>query len=138
LENYELSEGRSPGETTLSDIPAVLASRKDMCDNMVNQFFIVLVKIIFLLIFTWCCELQSLSESHIPTALIERLVAAGKKEHPPVCAILGGILGQVGSVLTSKLLKSLFAFTYLLYYGCHRYFVFCFVVRLACPTLGNN
>jgi hypothetical protein len=51
LENYELSEGRSPGETTLSDIPAVLARRKDMCDNMVRQFFIVLVKIIFLLIF---------------------------------------------------------------------------------------
>ncbi|CAN6371986.1 unnamed protein product, partial [Urochloa humidicola] len=31
LENYELSEGRTPGETTLSDIPAVLARRKDMC-----------------------------------------------------------------------------------------------------------
>ncbi|KAI4967718.1 hypothetical protein ZWY2020_016967 [Hordeum vulgare] len=32
--------------------------------------------------------------SQIPTALLERLLAAGKKEHPPVCAILGGILGQ--------------------------------------------
>ncbi|CAO2141718.1 unnamed protein product [Urochloa humidicola] len=70
LENYELSEGRTPGETTLSDIPAVLARRKDMCDKM------------------------SLSESQIPSALLERLLAAGKKEHPPVCAILGGILGQ--------------------------------------------
>ncbi|KAK3143299.1 hypothetical protein QOZ80_4AG0298650 [Eleusine coracana subsp. coracana] len=70
LENYESSEGRSPGETTLSDAPAVLAQRKDMCDRM------------------------SFNESQIPTALIERLVAAGKKEHPPVCAILGGILGQ--------------------------------------------
>ncbi|PAN42527.1 hypothetical protein PAHAL_8G163000 [Panicum hallii] len=70
LENYELSEGRSPGETTLSDIAAVLSRRKDMCDKM------------------------SLSESQIPTALMERLLAAGKKEHPPVCAILGGILGQ--------------------------------------------
>ncbi|GJN25960.1 hypothetical protein PR202_gb13850 [Eleusine coracana subsp. coracana] len=71
LENYESSEGRSsPGETTLSDAPAILAQRKDMCDRM------------------------SFNESQIPTALIERLVAAGKKEHPPVCAILGGILGQ--------------------------------------------
>ncbi|OEL22866.1 Xylulose kinase [Dichanthelium oligosanthes] len=70
LENYELSEGRSPGETTLSDTPAVLARMKDMCDKM------------------------SLHESKIPSALVERLLAAGKKEHPPVCAILGGILGQ--------------------------------------------
>ncbi|XP_044354471.1 uncharacterized protein [Triticum aestivum] len=70
LESYELSEGREPGETTFCDLPAVLAQRKDMCDRM------------------------SLSESQIPTALLERLLAAGKKEHPPVCAILGGILGQ--------------------------------------------
>uniref|UniRef100_A0A8I6XK59 Ubiquitin-like 1-activating enzyme E1A n=1 Tax=Hordeum vulgare subsp. vulgare TaxID=112509 RepID=A0A8I6XK59_HORVV len=70
LESYELSEGRNPGETALSDLPAILAWRKDMCDRM------------------------SLSESQIPTALLERLLAAGKKEHPPVCAILGGILGQ--------------------------------------------
>jgi len=40
------------------------------------------------------CDNMSLSESQVLTALIERLVAAGKKEHPPVCAILGGILGQ--------------------------------------------
>ncbi|TVU25368.1 hypothetical protein EJB05_27862 [Eragrostis curvula] len=70
VENYELSEGRGPGETTLSDMPAVLARRKDMCDKM------------------------SFNESQIPTALMERLLAAGKREHPPVCAILGGILGQ--------------------------------------------
>ncbi|KAM3192229.1 hypothetical protein ACQJBY_069455 [Aegilops geniculata] len=70
LESYESSEGRNPGETSLSDLPAVLALRKDMCDRM------------------------SLDESRIPTSLLERLLAAGKKEHPPVCAILGGILGQ--------------------------------------------
>ncbi|KAM3212517.1 hypothetical protein ACQJBY_065523 [Aegilops geniculata] len=70
LESYESSEGRDPGETSLSDLPAVLALRKDMCDRM------------------------SLDESRIPTSLLERLLAAGKKEHPPVCAILGGILGQ--------------------------------------------
>ena len=39
LENYELSKGYGPGETTLSDIPAVLSQRKDMCDKMVYQFF---------------------------------------------------------------------------------------------------
>ncbi|EEE52135.1 hypothetical protein OsJ_33963 [Oryza sativa Japonica Group] len=70
LENYESSEGRNACEASLSDRPAVLALRKDMCDKM------------------------SLSESQIPTALLERLLAAGKKQHPPVCAILGGILGQ--------------------------------------------
>uniref|UniRef100_I1R0C6 THIF-type NAD/FAD binding fold domain-containing protein n=2 Tax=Oryza glaberrima TaxID=4538 RepID=I1R0C6_ORYGL len=70
LENYESSEGRNACEASLSDLPAVLALRKDMCDKM------------------------SSSESQIPTALLERLLAAGKKQHPPVCAILGGILGQ--------------------------------------------
>jgi ubiquitin-like 1-activating enzyme E1 A len=47
--------------------------------------------------FTWYGKLQSFNESQIPTALIERLLSSGKKEHPPVCAILGGILGQVCS-----------------------------------------
>ncbi|RCV14219.1 hypothetical protein SETIT_2G408000v2 [Setaria italica] len=76
--NYELSEGHCPGKTTLSDIPAVLAHMKDMCDKM------------------------SLNESQIPTALMKRLLAAGKKEHPPVCAILGGILGQVIKSISCK------------------------------------
>ncbi|KAG8089859.1 hypothetical protein GUJ93_ZPchr0011g28387 [Zizania palustris] len=70
LENYESSQGHGACEISLSDLPAVLALRKNMCYEM------------------------SLNESQIPTALLERLVAAGKKEHPPVCAILGGILGQ--------------------------------------------
>lgn len=43
LEDYELSERRSPGETTLSDMHAVLARRKDMCDKMVLKFFSVLI-----------------------------------------------------------------------------------------------
>ena len=38
--------------------------------------------------------MQSLNESHIPDALLERLVTNGR-EFPPVCAIIGGILGQV-------------------------------------------
>jgi hypothetical protein len=37
---------------------------------------------------------QSLNESHIPDALLERLVT-GTREFPPVCAVIGGILGQV-------------------------------------------
>lgn len=40
---------------------------------------------------------QSLNESHIPNALLERLVM-GAREFPPVCAIIGGILGQVNSL----------------------------------------
>ena len=37
---------------------------------------------------------QSLNESHIPDTLLERLVT-GTREFPPVCAVIGGILGQV-------------------------------------------
>lgn len=39
-------------------------------------------------------SLQSLNESQVPDALLERLVS-GQREFPPVCSILGGILGQV-------------------------------------------
>ena len=101
MESYELSEGRNPGETGLSDLPAVLAWRKDMCDRMVQLLLFVVLCVIesrFFRYFSCYCKLQSLSESQIPTALLERLLAAGKKEHPPVCAILGGILGQVGPI----------------------------------------
>lgn len=38
--------------------------------------------------------MQSLSESMIPDALLERLLSS-TTEFPPVCAIIGGILGQV-------------------------------------------
>lgn len=70
IERFELSEGRNPGETSISDLPLILKLRKELCDA------------------------QSLSESHIPTSLLERILVAGRKEHPPVCAILGGVLGQ--------------------------------------------
>ncbi|XP_072981603.1 SUMO-activating enzyme subunit 1A-like [Typha angustifolia] len=70
LEKFELAEGRNPGETSISDLPVILKLRKGMCDA------------------------QLLNESHVPTGLLERLLAAGRKEHPSVCAILGGILGQ--------------------------------------------
>lgn len=38
--------------------------------------------------------MQSLNESQIPDSLLERLVV-GMREFPPVCAVIGGILGQV-------------------------------------------
>ncbi|KAF9671731.1 hypothetical protein SADUNF_Sadunf12G0078800 [Salix dunnii] len=48
------------------------------------------------------CEEQSLNESHIPDTLLERLVM-GAKEFPPVCAIIGGTLGQeVIKAISSK------------------------------------
>ncbi|XP_026665874.1 SUMO-activating enzyme subunit 1B-1-like isoform X2 [Phoenix dactylifera] len=71
IERFELSEGRKPGETSISDLPLILRLRKELCDA------------------------QSLSESHVPVSLLERMLAAGGKEHPPVCATLGGVLGQV-------------------------------------------
>lgn len=70
IERFELSEGRSPGETSITDLPKILDLRKKLC------------------------EVQSLSESQIPVSLLERLLAAGTREHPPVCAVIGGILGQ--------------------------------------------
>lgn len=70
IEKFESSEGRCPGEISISDLPEVLKLRKEACDA------------------------QSLNETHVPTSLLEHLVAAGRKEYPPVCAILGGILGQ--------------------------------------------
>ncbi|CAA7404688.1 unnamed protein product [Spirodela intermedia] len=70
IENFEQSAGRKHGEISMSDLPDVLTLQKQLC------------------------EAQSLSESFIPASVLERLLAAGAREHPPVCAILGGILGQ--------------------------------------------
>ncbi|RWR80003.1 SUMO-activating enzyme subunit 1B-1-like protein [Cinnamomum micranthum f. kanehirae] len=69
IESFEQAEGRNPGETSLADLPTVLVLRKELC------------------------EAQSFNESQIPVGLLERLLA-GTREYPPVCAILGGILGQ--------------------------------------------
>lgn len=44
------------------------------------------------------CILQSVNESQVPDTLLGRLIA-GPSEFPPVCAIIGGILGQVASNL---------------------------------------
>ncbi|KAK6924654.1 THIF-type NAD/FAD binding fold [Dillenia turbinata] len=69
VERFEMIEGRNPGETSVADLPSVLKLRKEIC------------------------EAQSVNESFIPEALLGRLLA-GTREFPPVCAIVGGILGQ--------------------------------------------
>ncbi|KAL4278201.1 hypothetical protein GQ457_03G016540 [Hibiscus cannabinus] len=58
-----------PGETVTDDLPGILKLRKELC------------------------ETNSLDESQIPDGLVERLVR-DIAEYPPVCAIVGGILGQ--------------------------------------------
>ncbi|KAL0441910.1 UNVERIFIED_CONTAM: SUMO-activating enzyme subunitB-1 [Sesamum radiatum] len=60
---------RIPGETAAADLPNVQKLRKELC------------------------EAQSLDESQIPDSLLERLLE-GRREFPPVCAVIGGILGQ--------------------------------------------
>ncbi|KAG5234277.1 SUMO-activating enzyme [Salix suchowensis] len=63
---------------SIEDLPAVLKLKKELCEE------------------------QSLNESHIPDTLLERLVM-GAKEFPPVCAIIGGTLGQeVIKAISSK------------------------------------
>ncbi|XP_031374541.1 SUMO-activating enzyme subunit 1A isoform X3 [Punica granatum] len=69
IEKFEEKEGRSPGGVSITDLPAVLKLKNELC------------------------EAQSLKESQIPDALLERLVSS-QIEFPPVCAILGGVLGQ--------------------------------------------
>ncbi|GFZ03773.1 SUMO-activating enzyme 1A [Actinidia rufa] len=69
IERFEEAEGRNPGQTSIEDLPKVLKLRKEVC------------------------EAHSLNESSIPDLLLERLVT-GTREFPPVCAIVGGILGQ--------------------------------------------
>ncbi|KAL0415652.1 UNVERIFIED_CONTAM: SUMO-activating enzyme subunitB-1 [Sesamum latifolium] len=69
IEKFEELEGRIPGETSASDLPNVQKLRKELC------------------------EAQSLDESQIPDSLLERLLE-GRREFPPVCAVIGGILGQ--------------------------------------------
>ncbi|KMZ73625.1 Sumo activating enzyme 1b [Zostera marina] len=70
IEKFEHSNGRKYGETGVSDLSDILNLRKELCAS------------------------QALNESHIPVKLLERVLAAGGKEHPPVCSIIGGTLGQ--------------------------------------------
>ncbi|CAI0446493.1 unnamed protein product, partial [Linum tenue] len=69
IESFEEANGRNPGVFSVEDVPAVLQLKRKLC------------------------EAQSVSESFVPDTLLERLVI-GSIEFPPVCAIIGGILGQ--------------------------------------------
>ncbi|XP_057421062.1 SUMO-activating enzyme subunit 1A-like [Lotus japonicus] len=69
IEKFEEAEGRNAGEVSIADLSGVLKLKKELCTA------------------------QSLNESHVPDTLLERLVA-NTKEFPPVCAIIGGMLGQ--------------------------------------------
>ncbi|XP_027340708.1 SUMO-activating enzyme subunit 1A-like isoform X2 [Abrus precatorius] len=69
IEKFEEAEGRSAGEVSIADLSGVLKLKKELCST------------------------QSLNDSHVPDALLERLVR-NTTEFPPVCAIIGGILGQ--------------------------------------------
>ncbi|KAK4800466.1 hypothetical protein SAY86_020953 [Trapa natans] len=69
IEQFEEIENRRPGGISFTDLPAVLKIKKELC------------------------EAQSIDEYQVPDDLLERLVS-GQGEFPPVCAILGGILGQ--------------------------------------------
>ncbi|KAG7546270.1 THIF-type NAD/FAD binding fold [Arabidopsis suecica] len=69
IEVFEESEGRKHGECSLLDLARVLEIKKQLC------------------------EANSVSESHIPDSLLERLIT-GTTEFPPACAIVGGILAQ--------------------------------------------
>uniref|UniRef100_A0A1J3JYG7 Ubiquitin-like 1-activating enzyme E1A n=1 Tax=Noccaea caerulescens TaxID=107243 RepID=A0A1J3JYG7_NOCCA len=69
IEAFEESEGRKPGICSLLDLATILEIKKKLC------------------------EANSVSESHVPDSLLERLVT-GNTEFPPACAIVGGILAQ--------------------------------------------
>ncbi|KAK9108519.1 hypothetical protein Syun_024530 [Stephania yunnanensis] len=69
LEKFEEVEERKLGEVSIEDLQSALKLKKEICDG------------------------QSFNEVNVPDSLLERLLQCNK-EHPPVCAILGGILGQ--------------------------------------------
>ncbi|KAI4336341.1 hypothetical protein L6164_014879 [Bauhinia variegata] len=69
IEKFEETEGRNLGEVSTADLAGVLKLKKELCTA------------------------HSLDESHIPDTLLERLVT-NTAEFPPVCAVIGGILGQ--------------------------------------------
>ncbi|KAI9181201.1 hypothetical protein LWI28_012424 [Acer negundo] len=66
IEQFEEAQGRRNGEISIDDLPGVLSLKKELC------------------------EANSLN---VPDTLLERLITSAK-EFPPVCAIIGGILGQ--------------------------------------------
>lgn len=99
IEKFEELESRNPGETSFADLPKVQKLRKELCDAEVNpiQAFYPNTYLVLLNCTTnndAPLTQQSLNDSQIPDSLLERLLN-GRTEFPPVCAIIGGILGQV-------------------------------------------
>ncbi|GMQ09658.1 hypothetical protein CsSME_00052944 [Camellia sinensis var. sinensis] len=76
---FKEAGGCNPGQTSIQDLSKVLGLRKEVCVT------------------------HSVNESLIPNCLLDRLVVAGTREFPPVCAIIEGILGQeVIKVISGK------------------------------------
>ncbi|GER44522.1 SUMO-activating enzyme 1B [Striga asiatica] len=69
IERFEELENRTPGDTSAADLQNIQKLRKQLC------------------------EAKFVDESQIPDSLLQRLLE-GITEFPPVCAIVGGILGQ--------------------------------------------
>lgn len=84
------------GEVSIADLSGVLKLKKELCTAQVCllEFVIYVFSVKYIVHLIFLFVLQSLNESHVPDTLLERLVA-NTTEFPPVCAIIGGILGQV-------------------------------------------
>lgn len=82
-------------------MPNVQKLRKDLCDAQVsliqNYCSVIFQTHPAILSRT---TMQSHDESQIPDSLLERLLE-GRSEFPPVCAVIGGVLGQVINMHTN-------------------------------------
>lgn len=97
---FEESEGRNHGQCSLLDLARVLEIKKQLCEANVSVFLFCRSLEKSLSSLKNLILRQSVSESHIPDSLLERLIT-GTTEFPPACAIVGGILAQVLSLTQS-------------------------------------
>ncbi|CAM6020761.1 unnamed protein product [Sphagnum balticum] len=70
IDQFEVGAGRRPGQLSSQDLPDLISYRGKMC------------------------AIQKVPESFVPDNLLQKLASVGGTELPPVCAIIGGILGQ--------------------------------------------
>ncbi|KAH8974135.1 hypothetical protein BDL97_01G085700 [Sphagnum fallax] len=70
IDQFEVGVGRRPGQLSSQDLPDLISYRGKMC------------------------AIQKVPESFVPDNLLQKLASVGGTELPPVCAIIGGILGQ--------------------------------------------
>lgn len=110
IEKFEELESRISGETSAADLLNVQKLRKELSDAHVISCKLLTcfphAYHAFHCLIIPHQHMQSLDESQIPDSLLERLLE-GRTEFPPVCAIIGGILGQVIYAATVCLLKIL-------------------------------